>query len=100
MQQKKEAMPPFFALEVYGELLHDDLLGFATGIDEVDASGEVADVDAVDTSVAFSGHDDLTHHVVDGDVGILAEGDTDLVGGGVRIDAHVCVVAQVSSLWT
>ena len=86
----------FFASFFNGQgemkLLHNELLGLVTSVDEVDTARQVADVEGVGTGVAFGGHHDLTHDVVDHDVSVLAEDDADLVGGGVGIDAHVRVV--------
>ena len=76
-------------------LFHNKLRRGRTSVHEVDTSGEVADVDGVDTNMAFSGHDDLAHHIEDGDVGILVEGDVELVNSGVRIDVHQGVVAHL-----
>ena len=73
-------------------LLHNELLGVATSVHEIDASGEATEVDAVGTDAAFLSANHLTSHVVNHDVSVLAEGDVELINGGVRIDGHVDVV--------
>ena len=75
-------------------LLHNELLSFGTGADEVDTSVEFADVDAVDADTAFNIHHSLTHDVVDHDTSFLAEGDIELVDSRIGIDAHACDVTH------
>ena len=86
-------MPPFLLL-MMNCLLHNELLSVIASADEVDASVEFADVDAVDTKVAFNVHHSLTHDVVDHDVSVLVEVDVELVNGRIGIEAHVRVVAH------
>ena len=69
-------------------LLHDELLGVGTSIDEVDAAGETVEVNGVHADVAFHGADSLAHDVVDHDVAAVAEDDIELVNSGVGVDAH------------
>ena len=82
-------MVSFFINVLVIILLHDELVGVGTSVNEVDAAGETAEVDGVGTDVAFHSADSLTHDVVDHDVGALAKVDIELVNGGVGIDVHL-----------
>ena len=82
-------MVSFFINVLVISLLHDELLGVGTSVNEVDAAGETAEVDGVGTDVAFHSADSLTHDVEDHDVGALAEVDVELVNGGVGVDGHL-----------
>lgn len=91
--KKRRPFGLLFCLQCFRELLHDELLGVGTSVHEVDTAVQAADVDAVGTSMALLAHDLLTHDVVNHDLGIVAEGDVELVNGGVGEEGHVDVVA-------
>ena len=93
--QKRRPFGLLFCLQCFGELLHDELLGVGTSVHEVDTAVQAADVDAVGTGMAFLAHHLLTHDVVNHDLGIAAEGDVELVNGGVGEEGHVDVVADM-----
>ena len=78
LKKKGGQRPPFFMDHVTViSLLHNELLGVGTSIDEVDATGETVEVDGIHADVAFHGADSLAHDVVDHDVAAVAEDDVE-----------------------
>ena len=96
--QEPRKLDAFGALCVV--LFHDEFLGFSTSTDEVDATCQIADVDAVGTHMTFDVHHFLTHDVVNYDVSILAEDDIELTNGRVGIDGETgAVLILLNALW-